>query len=534
MGTSKGDKAPGALAPLRRRAFAVLWFATVLGNTGTFMRDVASSWLVTDLTASPSAVAMIQVAGTVPVFLLAIPAGVLSDILDRRKFLLAIQVLLALVSTVLTVLAAGDWLTVEALIGLTLVGGVGAALMAPTWQSIVPELVPKDEMRSAVALNSLGVNIARSIGPAAGGAILAAGGAALTYASDVLSYLIVISALLWWRRSSGGDDPLRERFGGAFRAGLRYAWSSSALHIVALRALIYFAFASAIWALLPLVARNLLQGGPGFYGVLLGSVGAGAVAGAFVLPAVRARISADALILFSALISAAVTSALALSPPQWLAVLLLFVLGAAWIAALTTFNGVAQAILPGWVRGRGLAIYLTVFSGAMALGGLVWGLTAQAIGLPGTLAMAGLGLAVTAAALFPIRLPRGEEDLSPSNHWPEPLIAADPGHDRGPVLILIEYRIRIEDHTAFRAALTQLARARRRDGAYAWGVTEDAADPERVLEWFMVESWAEHMRQHRRVSHADADVQQAVARFHQSASPPKVEHFIALAPRSGP
>ena len=264
----------GSFAPLRQPVFAVLWAATVLGNVGSFMRDVASSWMVTDLSASPTAVALIQTAATLPIFLLAIPAGVLSDILDRRRFLIFVQLLLASVSGTLLLLSHTGALTVDYLIALTFVGGIGAALMGPTWQSIVPELVPRADLKGAVALNSLGINIARAIGPAAGGLILASFGAAVTYGMDVLSYVFVIAALLWWKRPAAADSALSENFLGAFRAGLRYTRASK-LHRVLLRAAVFFLFASAVWALLPLVARQMLGGSSGFYGVLLGAVGAG-------------------------------------------------------------------------------------------------------------------------------------------------------------------------------------------------------------------------------------------------------------------
>lgn len=520
--------ASSALAPLRQTVFAVLWAATILGNVGSFMRDVASAWLVTELSGSPSAVAMIQVAGTLPIFLLAIPAGVLSDIVDRRKLLIFVQILLALVSTALMTLAFAGRLTVEILVGLTFIGGIGAALMGPTWQSIVPELVPKADLRNAVALNSLGFNIARSIGPALGGALLVGFGAAATYGADVLSYVFVVAALLWWRRPAGADDDLREHFGGAFRAGLRYARASRELHRVLLRATLFFICASAIWALLPLVARRLLEGSAGFYGLLLGAVGSGAIIGAIILPRIRARTGVDGIMLGAALVTAVITAALAAAPPQWLAVVLLLILGAAWIAALTTLNGTIQAILPNWVRGRGLAIYLTVFNGASAAGSLLWGIVAEAIGIHGTLVAAALALVVVAFAVLRLPLPAGEADLTPSSHWPEPAMAQPIEHDRGPVTISIEYRVARENRAGFLAAIARLAPERRRDGAFAWGVSEDAAEPERIVEWFMVESWAEHLRQHRRVSQADADIQAEIARFHTGPDAPIVRHLLAL------
>jgi MFS family permease len=527
--TAQTTTAPaGSFAPLRQQLFAVLWVATVIGNTGSFIRDVASAWLMTDLSVSPAAVAMVQAAATLPVFLLAIPAGVLSDILDRRKFLIAIQGLLATVSICLMLLSAFGQQTVSSLIALTFLGGIGAALMGPTWQAIVPELVDKKDLKSAVALNSLGINIARAVGPALGGLILARLGAAVTYGADVISYVFVIAALLWWRRPEKADDALSERFPGAFRAGLRYARAHRELHVVLIRAFVFFLLASSVWALLPLVARKLLGGGAGFYGVLLGSVGLGAIGGAILMPKLRARLSPDGIVLMSAIVTAAVMVFLSFAPAQWAALIALLALGAAWIAALTTLSSIAQAILPNWVRGRSLAVYLTVFNGAMTAGSLAWGGIATLIGVPMTLIAGAGGLAVAGLAFHRLKLPKGDADLVPANHWPEPLTAAPVEYDRGPVLILIEYRIDASERQAFLDALTGLSADRRRDGAYDWGITEDAADPSLILEWFMVESWAEHLRQHRRVSKAAADLQEEVLRFHRGEQAPVVRHFLAI------
>lgn len=516
----------GAFAPLRQPLFALMWAATVLGNTGTFMRDVASAWLMTGLSPSPAAVALVQTAAALPVFLLAIPAGVLSDILDRRRFLVIAQVWLAAVSASLLVCATSGKLTVELLIAFTFAGGIGAALSAPSWQAIVPELVTRDDLRSAVALNSLGVNIARAIGPAAGGLLLAHYGAGVVYGLDVASYAFVIAALLWWRRPRRDDGDLTERFVGAFRAGLRYARHSRELHIVLWRAGMFFTFASAVWALLPLVAKQMLGGDAGFYGVLLGAVGIGAIAGAMLLPRLRAWLDADALMLGASLVAAGVLGGLALAPPSWLALALLFAVGIAWILALTTLASVTQSVLPNWVRGRGLAIYLTVFNGAMAGGSLAWGLLAQRVGLPATLAAAAGGLALGALVLHRLKLPAGAADLEPSHHWSDPLVATPVSHDRGPVMVSVEYRVAREQQAEFLAALRRLAAARRRDGAYQWGVMEDVADPERLVEWFLVESWAEHLRQHRRASSADADLQAELQRYHIGSEPPVVRHLL--------
>jgi MFS family permease len=520
--------ATGAFAPLGQPTFAVLWVATILGNVGSFIRDVASAWLATELSTSPVAVAMIQAAATLPVFLLAIPAGVLSDILDRRRLLMALQVGLALVSGTLMLLAWRHALTIEILIALAFLGGIGAAMVGPTWQSIVPELASPSSLRQAVALNSLGVNIARAIGPAAGGLLLAALGAAVAYGADVLSYMFVSGALLWWKRPERPSDPLREHFFSAFRAGLRFTRAHSKLHIVLARAAVHFAFASGVWALLPLVARQLLHGGAGLYGVLLGAVGVGAILGALTMPGLQKRLDADGIVLLSAMATACVMAVLSIAPPAWVALSLLLLLGGAWIMALTTLGGAAQAILPNWVRGRALAVYQMVFNGALAGGSLLWGFVAQAMGTPEALRIAAAGLAVAALVLHRMRLPRGEQDLGPARHWPEPEIAGEIEHDRGPVMILIEYRIPAASRDEFLRTVHKLSEERLRDGAFSWGVMEDPSNPELLTEWFLVESWAEHLRQHQRVHKADADLQRNVAGYHVGAEPPRVRHLLGL------
>jgi MFS family permease len=531
MGTDQGGLAD-SLRPLKNATFAILWVATVLGNTGTFMRDIASSWMVTELGGGPAAVSLIQAAGSLPIFLLAIPAGVLSDILDRRRFLIAVQVLLAFVSATLVTLSATGNLSIAALVSLTFVGGIGAALVGPTWQSIVPELVQRTELKNAVALNSLGVNIARAIGPAAGGLILAGLGAAATYGTDVCSYFVVIAALVWWKRKSTTDNALPENFLSAFRAGLRYTKASRELHVVLARAAVFFVFSSAVWALLPLVARGTLQGGAGFYGVLMGAVGAGAIAGALMLPRLRARCSADALLMGASFLTALVMVILALVPVKFVAILALLGLGGAWIMALTTFNGVAQGILPNWVRGRALAVYLTVFNGAMAAGSIGWGALAEATAVGPALLASAAGLVVAALIMRRLPLPSVEVDLTSSHQWAEPLLAEPVANDRGPVLILVEYDVAPNRLAAFLAVLERLSGERLRDGAYAWGVTQDSGNAQHVVEWFMVESWAEHLRQHDRFSRAGADLQSEATAYHRGSEPPAVTHLIGVTART--
>lgn len=520
---------PSAFAPFQSRAFAVIWTATLVSNIGMWMKDVASGWLMTDLSPSPLMVALVQAALTLPIFLLALPAGALADIVDRRRMLIAAQGFIALVGAALALAVATGVMSPWLLLALTFAGGVGAALAAPAFQSVVPELVDKATLRSAVALNSMGVNVARAIGPALGGLLLAAVGVATVYALDAISTLVVVGAFVWWRRAKTSTTLPPESLGPAIATGLRYAAGADDLKIVLARAAAFFLFASAYWALLPLIAREQLGGGPTYYGVLLAAIGAGAVTGALLLPRLARRVSADALVLIGTLLTAAVAAALGRAPNAAAAPALLFVAGAAWITVLTNLNVAAQSSLPNWVRARGLAIYLMVFYGAMTAGSAIWGQLAATTSIATALETAAFGGAAVGLVVALLRLPKGEADLAPSLHWPEPAFSVD--LDRGPVLIEIEYRVAADLREAFLVAAHHFARRRRRDGAFGWRVFEDPDEPGRFVETFFAASWVEHLRQHRRVTKADQAVQVALNAFHTGPEPPKVRHLIAAAPR---
>lgn len=523
----------GAFAPLRERVFLVLWLATVVANTGTWMRDTASGWLMTSLAPSATLVAMVQAATTLPIFLLALPAGALSDIVDRRRLMIGIQAGLTLVSVALCVLSWLDGMTPLILLGLTFCGGVGAALSAPAWQSIVPQLVPRPLMRPAIALNSLGVNIARAIGPAVGGLIIATLGIAAAYAVDIFSYLLIIAALWWWKPASRpAQDP--EHLLQAMRSGVRFALFHDDLQRVLLRAFLFFIAASSYWALLPLIIREQLHGGAAVYGLAMAAIGLGAILGALLLPRLRRRLSANATVLSGALVTGGASAALALAhlPAQGIVVLLFA--GAAWIAVLSTLNAIAQSVLPDWVRGRGLALYLTVFFGGMTLGSLGWGNLASIIGLAPTLGVAAGAVVAIGLVAHHWPLPAGDADLTPSLHWPEPAVSDEALVAGGPVMVRITYHVPPPEHAAFHEAIRPLADIRRRDGAYAWGVSFNLEHPEVVTEWFLVANWDEHLRQHQRVSMADRVVQDRVIALHRADAPPRIEHELALGQNAAP
>jgi hypothetical protein len=390
----------------------------------------------------------------------------------------------------------------------------------------VPVLVPRDVLPQAVAANSVGINVSRAIGPALGGVVIAAAGVAAPFWLNALSNGAIIAALAWWRPPPQPPQRLpAERFAAALRAGLRYARHSPALRATLWRAIAFFLFASAYWALLPLVARQRVAGGPGLYGVLLGAIGAGAVLAAFVLPAAKARLGGDRMVAAGTIGTAVAMAMFGWATDAWTALAASLVAGASWIAVLASLNVSAQSALPDWVRGRGLAMFVTAFYGAMTLGSAAWGKAAQWIGLPGALYAAAAGAIVAMLATRRWKLHGGKGlDLTPSLHWAAPVVAHEIEGDRGPVMVTIEYTIDPSDRGAFLAALDQVGRERRRDGAYAWGIFEDTADASHYVETFLVESWLEHLRQHERVTHADRQAQEAVTRF-QRGGEPKITHL---------
>jgi MFS family permease len=528
--SSSVSEAPSSWAPFRHRVFAILWTATVIANTGTWMQNAAAGWLMTGLDPNPLTVALVQVATTLPMFLFGIPAGALADILDRRKLLIVVQVAVTAIVTGFSLLVWLGRITPASLLGFTFLMGAGAALIAPTWQAIVPQLVPRDEMPPAVTANSVGINISRAIGPALAGLFIGALGSAAPFWINAISNLCVIAALIWWRPQEASAHRLPpERFGSAMLIGLRHARRNPHLRATLIRAVGFFVFASAYWALLPLIARNQVQGGPRLFGILLGAIGASAVIGALVLPLIKRRLGgADGLAAAGTVGTAVALVLFALAREPATALVASFVAGFSWIAVLAAINVSAQVGLPAWVRGRGLALFVTVQFGAMSFGSMTWGQVAAHLGLPVTHLVAAAGLIVALLALRPWKLQTGVGvNLDPSLHWPAPVLANNIDSDRGPVLVTVEYRIDLSNRAVFLEALFALSDQRRRDGAFEWGVFEDVAEPGKFVETFLLASWLEHLRQHERVTQEGQELQQRVQAFHVGQAPPAVSHLIA-------
>jgi MFS family permease len=508
--------------------FRAIWLASVASNIGTWMHNVGADWLMTSLAPSPWMVALMQTAENAPLFLLALPAGALADIVDRRRLLLYTQGWMLLSAISLAVLTLMGLTTPWVLLILIFCLGLGSALNAPAWQAIIPELVPRSELPAAVSLNSVAFNIARAVGPALGGLVVAAVGSWAVFLLNSLSFVGVIIVLYRWRREDVESISPTERIAGAMRAGLRYVRHDPALQAVLVRTGVYVSCASALWAMMPLVARKQLGLGAGFYGVLLGGLGAGAILAAFILPALRRRFSVNVLVSAGTITFAGATAALATIRIFPLLCLAMIFGGIAWMTLMSSFNVIVQTIVPRWVRARVLATYMLVFFGGMALGSAVWGVIATHLGVSETLLcaagalLAGLG----AAYFFPLRA--GEQlDLEPSLHWPDPVYVNEPQPHEGPVLVTVAYTIDPARAPDFVSAMREVKRLQQRNGAVRWGLFADPAAPTHYLETFLVESWAEHMRQHARVTMEDRILQDRASSFHLGPGPPLVTHLIA-------
>ena len=524
--------APPAWGALRYPTFRSLWVATLVSNVGGWMYSAASGWLMTTLSPSPLMVSLVQVATSLPLFLFALPAGALADMLDKRRLILVLEILTTLFSAVFALLLTLHAVGPALLLLFTFLVGTLGALETPAWQAIVSQLVPAPALSSAIAINSLGVNISRVIGPAITGVIIAGLGIAAPFWLDAFSNAGVIGVIYRWRpppRATLRTLPA-ESLTGATRAGLRYARYNGPLRATLARAVGFFLFASAYWALLPLVARSQLQGGPALYGTLLAAIGAGAVGGALFLPRMQARLGADGVVVLGEAGTAAALVLFGLAHQPWVAVLACLLAGVSWIAVLAVLNVSAQTVLPDWVRGRGLAVYVTVFFGALTIGSALWGFAAERLGLPAAHFLAGGGafIALWVTRRWPLQSGPAA-DLTPSMHWPEPVLAAGVDQDAGPVLVTIEYHVAAENREAFLAALVPLCHERRRDGAYDWNVFEDTTHPERMIETFLTDSWLDHLRQHQRVTRADRAQEERVQRL--AREPPRITHYIAARPR---
>jgi predicted MFS family arabinose efflux permease/quinol monooxygenase YgiN len=524
----KANNAAGPWDPLRRPLFRSLWIAAIVSNMATWMHDVGAAWLMTSLAPSPLMVSMVQASTSLPLFVLALPAGAFADVFDRRRLLLLTQGWMLIAAAGLAMLTAAGITGPVLLLVFTFAIGVGTAFNAPAWQAIVPEIVHREALPAAVALNSAGINLARAIGPALGGLIVAKLGPQAAFGLNALSFIGVIIVLYRWPR----EKPIRslpsEHLFGAMVAGLRYARYAAGFRNVLGRAFLFVFPASALWGLLPLLARQELNLGASGYGILLGAVGLGAVSGAYFLPRIRKKIAVDKLTTGATLIYSLILLGIAMLRHVPLMVVVMFISGAMWITMLTALNVSAQSVAAGWVRARVLSVYLIVFFGSMAIGSIVWGALANALTMtPVFLIAAAVAFIGTIANRWlPLASTEGI-DVSPSLHWPAPNVDVPAEGDQGLAMITIEYHIDSDRKAEFQTIMSQLRASRLRDGAIQWHLFNDPESHERFLEVFMVGSWTDHLRQHERVTESDRELQEQIHELLRDAAEPVVSHFIA-------
>jgi predicted MFS family arabinose efflux permease len=493
------------------------------------MQNVAGVWLVTTLTTSALLVALMQTATSLPAFLLSMPAGAMADLVDRRRLLLFTQGFMSVVALGLGVLTLSNGISAYGVLGFTFLLGMGAALNAPIWQSIATELVPRASLPSAITLNGVSNNIARAIGPAVGGAIIAYYSAGWVFVLNGVSFLGTWAVVYFWKRQPTVTNGPAENFIGALRAGLRYVQYSPAIYGVLVRTFAFAFGAAAMWGLVSVVVARRLHLSSGHYGVMLSWLGAGAVTGAVLMSRSGSRLSFNQRVLLGVLAFVGTNLALALVSQIYVLYAVMFVSGIAWLLVMTSFSTTVQLSVPKWVQARVISVYMLVFQAGLSIGSLVWGELADHLSLQTSLlAAAGWMLASTLLSLpFPMRSAEGL-NLDPADDRPHTTGDGSIDPDDGPVLVMIAYQVAPADWAAFHQAAEQLTRLRLRDGALRAGVFADVAVPTRISEFFYVATWGEHQRQHHRFTREDQVVEARVRQFHQGPDAPHVTHFLAF------
>ena len=496
METIQPSLRAAAWAPLGIRIYRLLWLAVLASNMGTWMQVVGAQWLLVGLPHAATLVALVQTADTLPDLLLALPGGALADIFDRRRFLIGLQWFQIAVGIGLTVLTLAGQMTPPLLLGFTFVLGAAGAVETPAYQALVPELVPRHQISAAAALAGVNINLARAIGPALAGLLIARLGVGWVFALNTLSFVFIPLVLLAWRRRIIADPQTAERFLPALRAGGRYVRHDPVARRILLRLGLFVAPATALWALLPLLATQRLGMTAGGYGLLLAALGTGAILGALILPRLSARLSINRLLLAATVAFAAASIALVTVQSQIFAFLALLPAGAAWMAVIASTNAEMQLFLPEWVRARGLASYQMVLFGSQAIGALAWGLLAERIGLTGAFLLAGGALLAGVASLgrWPLLDTRGL-NREPSMHWPEPNLTFQPKPET-PVAVATMYTVAPAREARFLTAMEDVRLSRLRTGAVAWRLYREGETAQVFVESYFVATWEEHLRQH--------------------------------------
>jgi MFS family permease len=516
-------------APLRLTVFRWLWIASLVSNVGTWMETVGAQWFLIHAAHAAILVSLVQTADMLPDTLFAIVGGVLADTLDRRRLLMAVQGGLVVATSALAALTIAGRMSAALLLLFTFVIGTGSVVTTPAYQSLVPELVPRDQVPAAAQLSSINVNIARVIGPSLAGVLISYLGVGAVFALDAATFLFYGLVVALWRPGSGTVPQIPERFGSALRAGGRYVRYAPVVRRILFRAALFLVPASALWALLPLVASRRLALGSDGYGLLLGALGAGAIAGVYVLSKVRDRLSANAIIGLVGGVFSAALAAMILVRSTIVVVIVLIPTGMVWVGMLATVNTLLQLFLPRWVRARGLSVYQMVLFGAQGLGAVAWGLVADSFGLTSTfLAAAALMAAGTASIRVWPLVDTSRMDRRPVAR-PDPHVAREPEADTGPVVVRTTYSIPAARELEFIRAMSKVRGSRLRTGATQWGLFRDGEQPRVFEEIFVVASWQEHLRQHReRMTATDREYEEQAKAL--SDTPPQTWHLLPADP----
>lgn len=519
--------ANGVMAPLRHAVFRRIWLASLLSNLGLMINGVGAAWAMTQMTSSADMVALVQTALMLPIMLLSLAAGAIADMYDRRIVgLAALSVGLA-GAVALTVLAYLDAITPNSLLLFCFMIGSGMALFGPAWQASVSEQVPADTLPAAVALNGISYNIARSFGPALGGLIVAAAGAVAAFVSNVVLYIPLLIVLYLWQRTLEPSRLPPERLRRAMVSGVRYIVHSPPIRIVLYRTLVTGIAGGAVLALLPLVARDTLQGSAQTYGIMLGCFGMGGVLGALNISAVRGRLGSERSVRLCGLTMGIAIGVLALSRSPALTGAALIVAGASWMIAITLFNIGVQLSTPRWVAGRALAAYQAAIAGGVAIGSWLWGHAANVVGVEMTLLIAGVAMFVSPVLEIWLPMPETEgANIEPVDPLAEPEVNLLISGRSGPIVVEVEYRVSQDKARAFYTVMLQVQATRQRNGAYGWSIARDIADPEIWTERYHCPTWLDYLRQRNRATQSERELHLRAIGFHIGPEPIRVRRML--------
>ena len=515
-------------APLQNKVFRMLWIVWLAANSCMWMNDVAASWMMTSLTNSPTLIALVQTASNLPVLLLGLPSGALADILNRKRYFMATQIWLATSAALLCILSFLDLLNAPLLLFLTFINGIGLAMRWPVFSAIVPDLVSKDLLPSALALNGIAMNASRIIGPLVAGALIASAGSQFVFALNMLISLMSTYIVFKWKYHAHVSALPVERFFGAMRLGLQYVRESKRMKAVLIKVFLFFIQSSSLLALLTVIAKDHFKGNAGTFTILLSSLGLGAVISASQLTRLRARWDRNQLALSGSIIQAICAIGVVLSPSIWIASPLVVISGMAWINVANSLSIAAQFALPGWIRARGMALYQMALMGGSAIGAAIWGKFASLTDVTTAVIAGSIFGFITIFFSRHLQIEGGiEDDLTPVCPIEHPTPSRAIELHEGPVMISIEYQIDLKKIDGFKHVMQQARSARLRQGALSWSLFEDAESAGRMIEYFVFETWADYLRRFDRFTTTDLKMQEHRHAFHLGDTPPKVTRRVA-------